>query len=111
MHTLDKLLAERKTLETSLPAQGVVTLMDQAENSRLVCHTLYAIPVKRGNGVEIIEDIVPVFDIDVKIKTETEIKKVYLAPSMEEIPFTQKEGYVSFTVPKIECAQITVLNY
>lgn len=111
MHTLDKLLAERKTLETSLPAQGVVTLMDQAENSRLVCHTLYAIPVKRGNGVEIIEDIVPIFDIDVKIKTEKEIKKVYLAPSMEEIPFTQKEGYVSFTVPKIECAQITVLDY
>lgn len=111
MHVLDELLNGNKTLETSLPAQGVVTLMDQSGDSRLVCHTLYAVPVKRGSGIEVIEDIVPVFDTKVKIRTDKPIKKVYLAPSKEEIPFTQENGTVSFTVPKIECAQITVLDY
>lgn len=111
MHVLDVLLEGKKTLVTSLPAQGVVTLMDQKEQSRLVCHTLYAVPVKRGSGVEVIEDIVPVYDTDVAIRTSKTIKKVYLAPSGKEIPFTQENGMVSFTVPKIECAQLTVLDY
>lgn len=110
-HVLDKLLSEKKTLVTDLPAQGVVTLMEQSEKSRLVCHTLYAVPVKRGNGVEVIEDIVPIFNTSVKIKTDKYIKKVYLAPTGEELPFICENGIISFTVPKIECAQITVLDY
>lgn len=48
---------------------------------------LYASPVKRGNGIEVIEDIVPVYDTEITVKTDRKINRVYLAPQQEEIPF------------------------
>ena len=111
MYVLDMLLGDGKTLRTNLPAQGVVTLMEQQSENRLVCHTLYATPIKRGEGIEVIEDLIPVYNIDMQIKTDKKVNNVYLAPSMEKLPFEIKDGVVSFTVPKVECAQITVVDY
>lgn len=108
---LDHLLEGRKTLSTSLPAQGVTTLMDQKEENRLVHHLLYASPVKRGNGIEIIEDILPVFGVECQLRPGREIKNVYLAPQMENIPFTQENGVVSYTVEKLYNHQMVVLDY
>ncbi len=65
-HALDLLLGEGKTLETSLGAQGVATLMEQ--EGRYISHLLYAVPVKRGGGVEVIEDITPVHDVAVRLR-------------------------------------------
>ena len=62
-HALDLLLGEDKTLTTNLPAQGIVTLMDQPRESRLVNHLLYAAPVRRRQNVEVIEDIIPLVNI------------------------------------------------
>ena len=80
---LDRLLDSAKTLKTNLPAQGIVTLMKQSD--RLICHLLYASPVKRGNGIEVIEDIVPIYNVALAIKTDKKINKVYLAPQKEKI--------------------------
>jgi hypothetical protein len=108
---MEELLADSKSLATNLPAQGVATLMDQKKERRLVNHLLYASPVKRGNGIEIIEDILPVYDIECQVRPGKEIKKVYLAPQMEEIPFTQENGLVCYTVEKLWNHQIVVLDY
>jgi hypothetical protein len=56
VYALNKLLPE-KTLKTNLPAQGLVTLQEQTASQRLVNHLLYVVPVKRGENVEIVEDI------------------------------------------------------
>ena len=109
--TLEALLEDRKTLQTNLPAQGVTTVMDQKTEKRLVHHLLYAVPVKRGNGVEIIEDIVPVYNISCTLRTDKKINRVYLAPQMEEIPFTQENGLVRYTVEKLQNHQMVVLDY
>jgi hypothetical protein len=109
--TMEELLADSKSLATNLPAQGVATLMDQKKERRLVNHLLYASPVKRGNGIEIIEDILPVYDIECQVRPGKEIKKVYLAPQMEEIPFTQENGLVCYAVEKLWNHQIVVLDY
>ncbi len=107
-HALDVLLGDGKTLETTLGAQGVATLMEQ--EGRYVSHLLYAVPVKRGSGVEVIEDITPVHDVSVRLRLPKAIKRVYLAPQREEIPFTQKDGTVEFTVAKVCCHQMVVLE-
>lgn len=107
-HALDVLLGGGKTLETTLGAQGVATLMEQ--EGRYVSHLLYAVPVKRGSGVEVIEDITPVHDVSVRLRLPKAIKRVYLAPQREELPFTQKDGTVEFTVAKVCCHQMVVLE-
>ncbi|MDD6484937.1 MAG: beta-galactosidase trimerization domain-containing protein [Clostridiales bacterium] len=108
MFAADRLLGDKKTLKVNLPAQGIVTLMRQGE--RYICHLLYASPVKRGNGIEVVEDIVPIYDINVKIKTDKKPGRVYLAPQAEDIPFEYKNGEVSFWVKKLECHQMAVIE-
>ena len=105
---LDRLLDSAKTLKTNLPAQGIVTLMKQSD--RLICHLLYASPVKRGNGIEVIEDIVPIYNVELAIKTNRKINKVYLAPQKEDIDFTYNNGYISVKLAKIECHQMVVFE-
>ena len=111
VHMIDLLLGEKKTLRTDLPAQGVVTLMDQREEGRLVNHLLYASPVRRGNGIEVIEDIIPLYDVHVSIRMPFEPERVYLAPEMEELPFLYQNGELSYTVPKIDCRAMAVIEY
>ena len=105
---LDRLLGERKTLQTNLGAQGVVTLMKQG--NRYINHLLYAVPVTRGKNTQIIEDIQPVYNVDVLLRLPRKIQRVYLAPQEEELPFTQVENVVSYTVPYIDCHQMVVLE-
>ncbi len=109
MDALDILLGEGKTLTTDLPAQGVTTLMRQG--TRLVNHLLYAAPVKRGNGIEIIEDIVPIYGCNVSIRSEAAPKRVYLAPQCTDIEYTYEGGRISYTVEKIDSHQIVVIEY
>lgn len=108
---LDALLDDKKILTTSLPAQGVVTLMEQKAHNRYINHLLYVAPVKRGQSIEVIEDIIPLYDINVSIKIEKHIKNIYLAPQMKEIPFTEDGDNVSYTVPCLECHQMVILEY
>lgn len=110
LHALNRLLPD-KTLQTNLPAQGVVTLQEQKEEKRLVNHLLYASPVRRGTGIEVIEDIVPLYDVQVAIWTSRRVKNVYLAPQMAPLPFRYENRTISYTVPKLECHQMVVVDY
>lgn len=109
-YALDRLLGERKTLVTSLPAQGVTTIQKQESHNRLIHHLLYASPVRRGQNVEIIEDIVPLYEVYNEVRTGQEVKGVYLAPQMEPLPYAYESGRVSYTLPVLECHQMVVLD-
>ncbi len=108
---IEALLADTKTLVTDLPAQGVVTLMEQPEKNRLVNHVLYASPVKRGGGIEIIEDILPVYDVHVTLRLDKEPKKVYLAPEMQEIEYKWDGRELSYTIDKLFIHAMVVVEF
>ena len=108
---LEYMLGENgKSIYTNLPSNGVITLYEQKNENRYVNHLLYVSPVLRGK-VEVIEDIVPIYNIDVRFKTDKKIKKCYFAPNGEELAFTQEGEWVSYTVPKIECNAVVVIDY
>ena len=85
--------------------------MDQEGENRLVNHLLYASPVRRGNGIEVIEDIVPLYDVHVTIRMEREPVRLYLAPEMEELPFVYENGALSYTLPQLSCHAMAVIEY
>lgn len=105
---LDRLLDDRKSVVTDLPSNGVITLQEQ--KSRFVNHLLYVTPVLRG-GVQVIEDVVPIYNVRVFIRTGRKISKCYLAPNGEEIAFTQTADGVEYTVPEINVHAVVVLEY
>ncbi|GGH28648.1 alpha-amylase family protein [Paenibacillus segetis] len=110
LYAMGRLLGNRSTMTTNLPAQGIVTLQHQTAKDRYVNHLLYAAPVRRGDAVEIIEDIIPLFGVDVQLQLEEEVSQVYLAPQLEQLPYTQIDGVVTYKVPEIHGHQMVVIQ-
>ncbi|MBQ9544717.1 MAG: beta-galactosidase trimerization domain-containing protein, partial [Clostridia bacterium] len=108
---LDELLGENKTLSTDLPACGVACINDQKSQKRLVAHFLYAAPVKRGNGIEVIEDIVPLYGVKASIKLSSKPKRVYLAPENTDFDFSYENGRLDFTIEKLDMRVMVVIDY
>lgn len=106
----DKMMADEKTVTVALPDRGVVTLARQEKESRSILHLLYAHTTVRGEGTEVIEDTVPLYNVECSVKCTEKPVKVYLAPSGEEIPFTFDNGEVKFTVPKVDIHQMVVIE-
>ena len=113
------LLPDGLPVETNLPSVARISVMNQVEIGRTIIHLLYAPISLRAfasywgspQPVEIIEELIPLVDTMVKIKTDKVIKSVVLAPSGEPLPFEQESGTVSFTVAKFTGHQMVVLNW
>lgn len=109
LHGLHTLLTA-PTLQTSLPAQGVQTVMRQQKLGRQVVHLLYASPVRRGQGIEVIEDIQSIRDVTVALRVDAAPTRVYLAPQGTDLPFTLADGVLHTTVPEVNCHQMVVVE-
>lgn len=103
-------------VETSLPSGGRVGLMEQPAQKRFVLHLLFGTPAIRGGKphewvpqIEIIEELIPLHEVACKVRLPRRIKTVRLVPGDESLPFVQKEGAVSFVVPRVEGHQMVEL--
>lgn len=52
----------------------------------------------------------PIYNVELAIKTDRKINKVYLAPQKENIDFTYDNDYISVKLAKIECHQMVVFE-
>lgn len=93
-------------VETSLPSAGRLTLMRQDAQRRDVLHLLFATPSKRGDGVEVIEDLVPLADVTVQVRRAAKPSRVRLVPDGRELACDWRDGRASFTVPRLLCHQM-----
>ena len=108
---IEELIGETKTLSTNLPSQGVACYNEQAGNGRSVLHLLFATPVKRGNGVEVIEDLIPITETTVKLRDKRKAKSVTLIPQMTSLDFKQQDDIISFTVESFTCNQVISIEW
>ena len=102
-YIINLLAGDELTLETSMPDRGVATLMQQ--EGRKIVHLLFAHTTNRGDNTEVIEDIVPLYNIKVSVKCDKP-SKVVLVPQNKEIDFEYADGKVSFTVPEVNVHQM-----
>lgn len=109
-HMLDLLLGEEKTLTVGLPDRGVTTLMKQPAENRLVHHLLFAHTTNRGTKTEVIEDIVPLYDIPAAVRLPQQPTSVTLEPQGEPLDFTYQTGILRYTVPKVEIHQMVCIQ-
>lgn len=94
----------------TLPTESRCHLIRQTDESRYVLHTAYARPVRRGR-VEMVEDIVPIYNIPVEIDLSETITAVTLQPQNVSIPFVQENGTLRFNIPKIFSNQAAEIEY
>ena len=95
---------------SNLGAQGRCTMLHQPHRRRYCINMTYASPVRRGEA-EIIEDILPICNIGVQLKTKRRISAVTLPLCGKTLSFTQNGDHLTFTVPELNCHNSIVIEY
>jgi len=98
----------RRDLEVWLPSSGRVSLMRQDAEKRHILHLLYATPIHRGRGIEVIEDIVPLFNVEVSARLTA--SRARLVPQGDELPLRRVGDRIEFTVRRLELHQMVALD-
>lgn len=105
-----KRLVGKKKIYTNLPSGGIATLFNQEHQNRYVLHLLYGQPYLRGNN-QVIEDLVPLYNVEVSVKAEHKIKRCFDAVTKVKLNFTEKDGYINLKVDKVDCHKVIVIEY
>lgn len=109
LNALDVLLPD-PLLRMKAPSSTVATITEQPEHKRWVVHLLNYIPERRGEDFDTIEEVIPLFDVEVSILTSSEVKSLFLVPQSEDLPYTNRDGRVEFILPRLDGHQLVELN-
>lgn len=112
---LEVLLQGERVLQTTLPSNGRATVLAQPEDGRDIVHLLYAPLMSRGSfkgkPIEVIEDVPPLFDIQVSLRPRADVTAITLVPSGGDLPFQMRDGYAHFVVPRLDLHQMVEVTY
>ncbi len=93
------------------PSSLITTVNEQTDEKRWVIHLLHYIPERRSTQMDVIEDVIPLYDIELSILMPDKPKKVELVPQMQKIDFDYSKGRITFKVFKIEGHQMIAVSY
>ncbi|HEX6971436.1 MAG TPA: beta-galactosidase trimerization domain-containing protein [Limnochordia bacterium] len=105
-----RLLFDDPVVRTDAPTTAHITLNIQRELGRYVLHILHYIPERRCQEIDTIEDVIPLHDVRVALKLPAAPRRVYLAPSEEEIPFTFDGRRAHVVIPRVTGHQMVVFE-
>lgn len=85
------------------PSSLELKLTHQPEQRRYVLHALHYIPVRKSSKIELVEDIIPLYQVQVSTSLGVQVKSVTEVPGEEKLEFSSREeaGTIIFTIPKI----------
>jgi hypothetical protein len=108
LNALDMILPE-PIVRHSGPSSMIVTINEQVEHNRLVLHLLHYIPERRSYDIDIIEDVIPLYNVNLSIRVKGEVKDITCVPEGQNITYEVKNGRVEFTVPEIKGHQMVAV--
>lgn len=109
-NALEMLLPE-PILQHNGPSTLLTTINNQNDQNRYVIHMLHYIPERRCKNIDIIEDIIPLYNIEVSVNIDKSIKEIRLVPDNKVISFEKVNNRIIFNVPVIKGHQMIELNY
>lgn len=103
-----ELLLKDKLVVSDLPMTAEVTLMQQ--QNRLILHILHYIPQRTARRIDVLEEVIPLYNREVSVKVAHKPVTVHIAPEQQTVEFTYRNNYVHFTVPEIRGHQMVVIE-
>jgi hypothetical protein len=94
----------------NVPASMEVDVLRQADKNRTIVHLVAFQPTRRTATNEYIEDTIPIPNVSFALRTGSAPKRVYLAPTGEELAFVQEGNYCTVTVPTVLTHQVVVFE-
>ncbi|MBN1350273.1 beta-galactosidase trimerization domain-containing protein [candidate division KSB1 bacterium] len=105
------LLLPDPLVQVEEPSSIIATLNEQRNLKRYVLHLLHYIPERRNDAFDVIEDVIPLFNLNLSVKAAHKIREIYCAPQMTPIRFVEKNDRVEFSLPELNGHQMVVLAY
>jgi hypothetical protein len=96
---LNRLLPE-PIIRLKAPAMAEATVTRQGK--RTIVHILHYSPQRRTPTLDIVEDIIPLFDVELGLKTPRKPTRVYTAPDKLPLAFTHSAGRTHTIIPRID---------
>ncbi|HEY3280680.1 MAG TPA: alpha-amylase family protein [Armatimonadota bacterium] len=93
------LLLPKPLLRVTAPTSTEATLTRQ--EGRTIAHLLQYCPERRADGIDIVEDIVPLQDVPLSLRMSREPSRAYLAPCGEPLKVEFECGYATVRVPEV----------
>ncbi|MEM2849871.1 MAG: hypothetical protein QXI36_06325, partial [Candidatus Bathyarchaeia archaeon] len=85
-------------LKHNLPSTAEVVVRRLKDD--YIVHILHYVPQRRAEGIDIVEEALPINDVNIAIRTYA--KNAYLIPSKSELTVEQLGNYTSTTIPTIK---------
>jgi hypothetical protein len=93
------------------PTTLQVSVNEQPGENRWVVHLLHYIPERRGIYFDVIEDVIPLYNVAISARVPKPVVAVRLAPEGMSLPFGQANGRLEFIVPQVNGHQMVELAY
>jgi hypothetical protein len=100
------LLLPEPVLRIGGPSTLLATVNDQRAERRWVVHLLHYVPERRGRDFDVIEDVIPVDDVEVSLRIPGRVRAVRAVPRGTALPFAEKDGRVDCVLPRLEGHQM-----
>lgn len=101
-----ELLLPEPALTIQAPASVIASLTRQPEAGRQVLHLLHYIPERRGAAFDVVEDVIPLYNLPISVQVADRVTRVACVPQGETLAFTQEEDRVRFTAPELNGYQV-----
>jgi len=85
------------------PSTLKILINEFLDEKKWIIHLLHYIPEKRSEEIEIIEDVIPLYQVEMMLQIgDLQVKGIRTVPNGSIIAYsTEREGRCSFSVPKI----------
>jgi len=114
-HFLTKVIAHLLgpdiTVTDNMPGTARLTVTEDRINRRKIIHLLYGPAVKRGENIEIIEDLPPLCDVEISLLISERIKTVTCEPEGRAIPFKIAGRRLHCKIDRFSCHQMVAVRY
>ncbi len=101
-----EMLLPQPALTIQAPSSVIAALTRQPEIHCQVLHLLHYIPERRGVAFDVVEDVIPLYNLPVSVQVTGQVTRVACVPAGETLPFTQADDRVRFTVPELNGYQV-----
>lgn len=107
-----EMLMTDKLLSHSGPSTLITTINRQKEQKRDIVHILNYVTLRRSKDIEIIEDIIPLYNTEFRIFVgDKNVTGLRLVPSGKLIDYKMEGRYLAFKLDKIEGHEMVCINY
>lgn len=109
LNALDLLLPE-PTLRLKAPSATLSAVNEQPKQRRWVVHLLHYVPERRGDDFDVIEDVIPIENVELSLRVPRGVRGVTLAPEGTPLAWKANGKRIDVTVPRLLGHQMIALE-